>query len=288
MKKPLIELHLIVILLGFTAILGKLCTVSTLTLVFYRTFIAFLGIFLLLNLKKQVYKLAPRQILKMLGIGFILGLHWLCFFGSAKTSTVSISLVTFATMSVFTSFLKPIILKETISIKEVGIGIIATLAVALIFGYETKYILGTFLGLLSALFAAVYSVLNVRIVNQFESKVISFYEIGGACLTMLIGIFIFQPSNGLIINGKDILWVGILGLVCTVYPQIKMIELLKKLDIFTINLSLNLEPIYGILMAYFIFGDNEKMSIPFYIGAMVLVSLVFLDLVLKNKPKVMT
>ena len=283
MKKQLIELHLIVILLGFTAILGKLASISTLTLVFYRTLIAICGIFFLLLLKKQNYKLSFANISKMMGIGGILGLHWLCFFGSAKTSTISISLVTFATMSVFTSFLKPLILKEKVSLREIGIGIVATLAVALIFGYETTYALGTTLGLLSALFAALFSIMNVKLVHKHESRVISLYEISGACLTMLLGISVFQNKDGLYIQGLDILWVSILGLVCTVYPQTKMIELLKKLDVFTINLSLNLEPVYGILMAYFIFGEKEKMSIQFYIGAAILVGLVFVDVFLKYK-----
>jgi drug/metabolite transporter (DMT)-like permease len=282
MKRSYIELHLIVILLGFTAILGKLSEVSSLTLVFYRTLIAAIALFLILFFKKQNYKIPNLQKLKLLGIGLILGSHWLCFFGSAKTSTVSISLVTFATVSVFTSFLKPFILNQKVERREVIIALVATAAVILIFGFELKYHLGIFLGLLSALFAAIFSMYNAKLTFDFESRVISFYEISGACLTMLIGILFFQPKTGFLLHSQDVLWVAILGLVCTVYPQTQMIALMKKIDIFTVNLSLNLEPIYGIFMAFLIFGESEKMSIQFYIGAAILVGLVFLDAYLKH------
>jgi drug/metabolite transporter (DMT)-like permease len=285
MKRSFIELHFIVILLGFTAILGKLSQVNSLTLVFYRTLIAAIALYILIYFKKQNYKIENPQKYKLLGIGILLGAHWLCFFGSAKTSTVSISLVTFATVSVFTSFLKPFILKEKVSRFEVLIGTVATLAVAMIFGFEAKYHLGIILGLLSAFLAAIFSMYNAKLTFEFESRVISFYEISGACLTMLIGIIFFQPKTGFMLQSNDMLWVGILGLVCTVYPQTQMIELMKKIDIFTVNLSLNLEPIYGIFMAYLIFGEREKMSFAFYIGASILVGLVFLDAYFKHYKK---
>jgi drug/metabolite transporter (DMT)-like permease len=198
-----------------------------------------------------------------------LGTHWLCFFGSAKTSTVSISLVTFATVSVFTSFLKPFILNQKVERREVIIALVATAAVILIFGFELKYHLGIFLGLLSALFAAIFSMYNAKLTFDFESRVISF----------------FQPKTGFLLHSQDFLWVAILGLVCTVYPQTQMIALMKKIDIFTVNLSLNLEPIYGIFMAFLIFGESEKMSIQFYIGAAILVGLVFLDAYLGSTEK---
>jgi drug/metabolite transporter (DMT)-like permease len=286
MKKTFLELHFIIIILSLTAILGKLTEASTLTLVFYRTLIAASVLFAIVYFGKQNYKIPLASKLKLLGIGLVLGLHWLCFFGAAKLSTVSISLVTFATVSVFTSFLKPLLIGEKIAQSEIFLGLGAVGAVALIFGFEPNYFWGTAIGLLSGLFAAVFSLFNSKLTYEFESRVISFYEISGACMTMLVGILFCQPKTGFLILGWDWLWIGILALVCTVYPHVKMIELLKKIDVFTANLSLNLEPVYGIIMAFFVFGESEKMSIPFYIGAIILLSLVAIDAYLKSQTKV--
>lgn len=295
--KPLpqdfLKLHFIVIILGFTAILGRLTEVSSLGLVFYRTLLAASGMWIVAQFQNKSLKISFKEALPLLGVGAIMSFHWICFFGSARASTVAVSLVTFSTTSFFTSIVEPFVRKTKISWVEVFLGILVVLGMYFVFTFESKYITGILIGLIGALLATIFSVINAQFAQKYDAQIVTFYEMVGAFTSswIYIPIIIYFSkdidSGGvphqLVLTHYDWLWVGILGLVCTVYPYIEMMNLLKKISAFTLNLSINMEPIYGIIMAYFIFGEKEKMTSGFYIGGALILLSVVLHPFLKKK-----
>ena len=292
MQKPetadYLKLHFIVLILGFTAILGKLTEVSSLSLVLYRTGFAAIGMAVLAFFRGKSLKLNFREILPLLGTGAFMALHWICFFGSAKVSTVAISLVAFSTTSFFTSLLEPLVKKQKISVIEVLLGVSVVVGLFFVFTFEFQYILGISIGLVGAFLAAVFSIINSQFAKKYEAQKVVFYEMSGAFLASFIYIPIFiyftQSSDYQLVPSKnDWLWIAILGFICTVYPYTEMQNLLKKISAFTLNLSINLEPIYGIILGYLVFGEKEKMNFGFYVGALViLVSVLSYPLLLKR------
>ncbi len=270
-----LKLHFIVVTLGFTAILGRLTDVSSLGVVFFRTLIAATGIGLWMLYKKKSLKITKTNLWKLVGVGFLLAAHWMCFFGSARVSTVAVSLICFSTTSFFTSIIEPHFQKKAISWFEVLLGVIVVIGIGFVFTFESQYITGIILGLIGALLAAIFSVLNAQLTTNIGARVIAFYEMLGAflsCWLLIPVVFVFAETQTfqLIPSAEDWRWLFILGIICTVFPYIEMLNLLKKMSAFAVNLSLNLEPVYGIIMAYFIFGESEKMTAGFYVGAVLI------------------
>ncbi len=288
LPKDYLKLHFIVIILGFTAILGRLTEVSSLGVVFYRTLLAASGMWIVAQFQRKSLKVSWKEAMPLLGVGAIMSFHWICFFGSARASTVAVSLVTFSTTSFFTSIIEPIVRKTKISWVEVFLGILVVLGMYFVFTFEGKYITGIIIGLVGALLATIFSVINAQFAQKYDAQIVTFYEMVGAfgATWIYIPLIIFALPNEhfqLTPTHYDWLWVGILGLVCTVYPYIEMMHLLKKISAFTLNLSINMEPIYGIIMAYFIFGESEKMTSGFYIGGALILLSVVLHPFLKKK-----
>lgn len=282
-----LKLQIIVIILGFTAILGRLTEVSSLGVVFWRTLIAAIGMFMLAKLMNKNLSLSFNKMLPLLGIGALMSLHWLCFFGSARAATIAVSLVSFSTTSFFTSFLEPMISKKRISWEEVFLGVLVVVGMYFVFKFEGKYLLGIIIGLMGAFLAALFSTINARIANQYDAQIVMFYEMTGAflgCFIYIPIIIYFSKEDFQIIpTGNDWIWIATLGLVCTVYPYIEMMRLLRKISAYTLNLSINLEPIYGIILAYLVFGEKEKMTAGFYIGGVLILASVLLYPVLKKR-----
>jgi drug/metabolite transporter (DMT)-like permease len=246
------------------------------------------GMWIVAQFQKKNLKISLKEALPLLGVGAIMSLHWICFFGSARASTVAISLVTFSTTSFFTSIVEPFVRKTKISWVEVFLGILVVLGMYFVFAFESKYLTGILIGLVGALLATVFSVINAQFAQKSDAQIVTFYEMVGAFVSSWIYIpLIIFFSKGinyeLIPTNYDWLWLAILGLVCTVYPYIEMMHLLKKISAFTLNLSINMEPIYGIIMAYFIFGESEKMTSGFYIGGALILLSVVLHPFLKKK-----
>ncbi|WP_064198304.1 MULTISPECIES: DMT family transporter [Emticicia] len=288
LPKDYLKLHLIVVILGFTAILGRLTEVSTLGVVFFRTFLAATGMWAVAQFQKKSLKISLAQAWPLLGVGAIMSFHWICFFGSARASTVAVSLVTFSTTSFFTSIIEPFVRKTKISWVEVILGVLVVMGMYFVFTFEGKYIVGILIGLVGALLSTVFSVINGQFAQKYDAQTVTFYEMVGAfgAMWIYIPIIIFALPNEhfqLIPTNYDWLWIGILGLVCTVYPYNEMMHLLKKISAFTLNLAINMEPIYGIIMAYFIFGESEKMTSGFYIGGILILLSVVLHPFLKKK-----
>ncbi|MCP9756326.1 EamA family transporter [Lacihabitans sp. CCS-44] len=283
-----LKLHVLVLLLSFTGILGKLIEATTLAVVFYRTLVAAVALFLILYIRKVNLKISLSDLGKLLFVGFILGLHWLCFFGSAKLSTVAISLVTFSTTSFFTSLLEPILGKKKIDFREIMLGLLAVAGVAVMFSFEVQYLSGILLGLLGAFLCAAFTIFNSKLTHRFDSQLISFYELSAAFLVCLVVYLAFYEKQDLIMSQQDWVWLLVLALVCTVIPHAQMIKIMKKISVFTVNLSLNLEPVYGVVLAYFIFGDSERMSKQFYLGGALVLLSVFLQPLFLNRKSVAT
>jgi len=274
----LIHLHIIVFIFGFTAILGKLISIRALELVWYRMLIAACVLFVLLLIKKNTYKIPLKKTIVYLGVGFIVAAHWLTFFHAIKVSNVSVTLACLAATTLFTSILEPIIIKRRFYWVEAVLGVFIILGLYLIFEFETRYKWGIFFALISALLAGLFNIINKKLTPQNNANVMSFYEMLGGFVIITIYIFLFEdikPEN-FKLTGLDFMYLLLLGSVCTAYAFTAIIELMKKISAYVVILSINLEPVYGVIMAFFIFGASEQMTTGFYLGALIIVACVFL------------
>lgn len=285
--KPHLHLHFIVLLYGFTAILGKLISVDAAILVIYRMFIAIVGLWFILIIKKQNYSVSTAGLIKILGVGIIVGIHWVTFFHSIKISNVSVALGCLASTTLMTSFLDPLIHKKRISSLEVIIGLLIIVGLYIIFRFETRYTEGIIVALISAFAAGLFTVLNKALIKTYESEVISFYEMISGFLAVVI--YVLSTQNLIIerfyITGYDFIYLLILGLVCTTYAFSATVNLMKVLSAYIVVLSINMEPIYGIILAFMIFGESEYMSSQFYIGTAIIVLSIFIYPIVKTKFK---
>ncbi len=279
MEKPLLgdtlKLHFLVLIWGFTAVIGILITIPSVEIVFYRTSLASLGLLVILIFRKKLKIIPLREVLKIFGIGCLIGIHWITFFASAHIATVSICLIGMATTSLWTSLMEPFFHKRSIKIHEVILGLVIIGGLSIIFSFSTEYKLGLFISLFSAIIAALFSVMNSTISMKYDHQYITFIEMIGACL-ITVAFFPFYTtfftSDGLnlIPTNMDWIYLLVLALFCTVYAYSEYVELMKRMSAFAINLVINLEPVYGIFLAFIIFGEKEKMNTEFYLGSLVI------------------
>jgi len=271
--KDYLQLHFIVLLWGFTAILGKLITIPAVELVFYRTLLAAFFLWMLLFLRRRQFTIGRQEILKTTATGLLIAAHWILFFVSARIATVSICLVGMSTVALWTSILEPIMTGKAFKWYEVVLGLVVIIGLYIIFHFEFDHALGLLLAVVSAILAAVFTILNAGFTRKHNPYMITFYEMFGAC----VGTALFFPvySNYLSESGVlrltptalDWLFLLILALACTVYAYSVSVELMKRISAFMMNLTINLEPVYGIILAVIIFGDQERMTSGFYLGA---------------------
>ena len=268
------ELHFIILLWGFTAILGMLITIPPVELVFYRTFLSAFFLALLLITRGTSFKLGNKSILHILLTGVLIGAHWITFFQSARVSNVSVSLAGFATIALWTSILEPLILAKKFQWYELLLGLVIVIGLYIIFQFEFQHAWGLTLGVISAFLGALFTVLNGRFTHDFDHYAITFYEMIGA--TISIGLVLPWYGNSqlnglqLLPTSMDWIYLVILALVCTVYAYSISVELMKRISAFAINLTVNLEPVYGIILAVIIFGEQERMTSGFYWGTAVI------------------
>ena len=284
----MIKLHFLVLIWGFAAVLGRLISIPSVEIVFYRTGLAAIGLWILLRVTKVDLKINSKDLIKILGIGAVIGAHWIFFFASARISTVSVCLAGMATISLWTSLLEPIFHKRRIYVHEILLSLLLIVGLYTIFHFEFRYWLGLLFGVIAAFLAALFSVFNSGISSKFNHHLITYYEMVGACLLVVIFapfyvIFLNPEGLELIPVGYDWAWLLILALVCTVYAYSHYVELMKRLTPFAINIVLNLEPVYGIILALIIFGDSEKMDSGFYLGAGIILTTLFLYPILNRK-----
>jgi drug/metabolite transporter (DMT)-like permease len=287
--KDYFTLHFVVLILGFTAVLGKLISVHTLGLIFFRTFLASLGFYIYFKIKGLSIKIDNKGKWQLLGTGgIIIALHWFTFFYSAYISTVAISLAGLSTTSLWTSFIEPFWNKKRIKALEVMLGGIVILGLYLIFLYEFDHIGALVLSVLCAILGSIFTVMNGQFSKQYSPQIITFYEMTGAAFTTSIPVlYILWTDNDaikVIPQGLDWLWILILAVVCTIYAYTESVNLVRIFSAYTFNLTLNLEPVYGILLAYSILGQKERMTSGFYVGTLVILGSVLIYPLLQ-KPK---
>lgn len=284
-KLALFRLHLIVFLWGFTAILGKLIHANAQILVFYRMLFAAIFLFVFIRIyKKESIKVSKKIFFQLAAIGFTMALHWYCFFYSIKVSNVSIALSCLSLSTLFASILEPIIFKRKIDISEVVMGVVIVACILLIFKTEFQYKEGIMYGILCAVFGTIFSVFNGKMFGKTSSGNIIFYEIFcGWFILMLFYLFsgqIFQMNE---INYRDIALICLLASVFTAFPMLESVKLMKYISPFTLILTVNLEPVYGIILAFFIFGESEHMSPIFYIASAVMILAIIANGLIKAK-----
>lgn len=278
MKKAFIQLHIAVFLAGFTAILGKLITLDAAILVWYRMLITFISLAVLLFISRQFILLSLKNCLRMFGVGTLVAFHWVAFYASVKFSNVSVSLTCLSAIGFFTAIIEPAIQRRRIDKYELFLGLFAIAGIYLIFDFHPQYKLGIGFGLIAALFASIFPVLNKNLLAEFSPRTVTLYEMFGGWLTLTILLPFYLrviPSLLYFPSGMDWVWLLILGWVCTVFTFILQLNALKKISSFTSNLTYNLEPVYGILLGFMIFQENRYLKNGFYFGlALILIAVV--------------
>jgi drug/metabolite transporter (DMT)-like permease len=271
-----ILLHFIILLWGFTPVLGKLITLQALDLVFWRLVFSLISLYIYLRYKGASLKITWKDFGHLMGWGAVVGIHWYCFYHAIKVSNVSIALAGFSTITLFASVLQPIMLKKKFFWGDALYGLIIVGGLLVILQFEKFYAAGIFFGILAALTAAMFGIYNGKLIQKHESGKITFYEFFGALLT----ISIFQVMVGEITNIRfpepnDLIYLLILSVFCTTLAFTLSVEILKKIDPLTVIITNNLEPIYGVVFSLLIFGESEMMSSGFYLGASLLLFAVF-------------
>lgn len=282
MKKALIQLHIAVFLAGFTAILGKLITLNEGLLVWFRLLITVVTLGAILFFRKQLIRIPFKEVLKIFGVGVIVAIHWVTFYGSVKYANVSVALVCFSATGFFTAFFEPLILKRKISLIEVGLGLIAISGIYIIFDFHPQYKVGVIFGIISAVGSSLFPIYNKKLLLTYSPKILTLYELGGGllALSVLVPFYLMQfPAAYYLPTITDWLWLLILAWLCTVLSFDLQLNALKKLSAFTANLTYNLEPIYGIILAFIFFKENENLHREFYIGVLLILLAVVLQMV---------
>ncbi len=278
-SKDYLKLHFIVFLWGFSAILGKLITIPAVEMVWYRAIFSALGMGAVIYFTRGSFKVGTSDLFKLLAIGGIVAIHWIAFFGSARVSNVSVSLVGFATNSLWTALLEPWFNRTRIKKYELLLGLVVITGLYVIFSFDFQYKLGLFLGVFAGFTSAFFSVFNARMVQRNSARAITFYEMIGVAITTglflpFVGAFGIEITLPQLPSAMDLMYIAILAGVCSVYAYAVAVELMKRISVFMIQLTLNLEPVYGIIMAVIIFGQQEKMNLNFYIGTLIILSAV--------------
>jgi len=283
--KSYLHLHLIVFIWGFTAILGELITLDALPLVWFRMLLAVGFIILFMAYKKTNFVVPRKTIFGFLLLGLVIALHWLTFFKAIKVSNVSVTLACLSTGAFFTSFLEPILYRRKVIWYEVLFGLIVVGGLYIIFNVEGDYYLGIILALTSAFLSALFSVINGKYAKMYDSTVISFYELTGGVLCFSIYLLLSNSfsKDFFILQPSDWVYLLILSSICTAYAFIASVRVMKFISPYTVMLTINLEPVYGIILALLIFKDKEKMSSEFYFGAILILITVILNGVIKYK-----
>lgn len=281
MKKAFLQLHIAILLAGFTAILGKLILLNEGLLVLYRMLLSALFLLIILIVRKELVKVPPKKVFQIFGVGTIVALHWVTFYGSIKYSNVSVAVTCLSAIGFFTSFFEPIIMKRRVDIAEVALGLLAIAGIYLIFNFYPEYKTGIIFGIISAMFASIFPILNKELLENFSAKTITLYEMTGGFLSLCIMVPVylnFFPAAYFFPTFSDWMWLLVLAIGCTVISFILQLNALKVLSAFTSNLTYNLEPVYSIILAFIIFNENKFLGKGFYLGLMFILLAVTLQM----------
>lgn len=278
LRPAYIQLHIAVVLFGFTAILGRLIHLTEFEIVWFRLLFTCASMLVIRHFFKKLKAIPPKARWRLAGIGILVSLHWICFYGSIKYANVTVSLTVLSTTAFFTSFLEPLIYRTKVKIPEILLGLMIIVGMYLIFSFGGNYTTGIILALLAAIFASVFSVLNRKMVARYQPLPITFIELGAGLvfITMLSPIYIhWFPEATFTPTLSDLGYLLILAVCCTTIAYVLALNALRHLTAFASNLTINLEPVYGIIMAFFLFGENKDMDTGFFAGALIIMSAIF-------------
>mgnify|MGYP001200084200 FL=1 len=278
-------MHLIVVLLGLTGVLGKLIDTGSTVLVWYRMLIAFLFLGVYIYFKSNSLRVSKKHFIQIISIGCIVAAHWLLFFESIKVSNVSVAVVCMGTSSLFSSIIEPLIIKRKIYLREIILAILVLIAIGIAMNADFSYVKGYVYGITAAFLATLFTILNALYVEKVESEKITSIEMLGGFLFVCI-YMLFSNSFSLadlVISWNDILYLTILGGICTSFAFVVSVEVMKFLSPYNVIMAVNLEPVYSILLALVLFGESESMNFSFYLGAVLIIGAVSLDGYLKKQ-----
>ena len=282
--KNYLHLHFIVFIWGFTAILGALISIDAVPLVWYRMLIAVVFIALYFLARRISFKVEKRALLKFAISGIIIAVHWITFFKAIKVSNVSVALVTMSTGAFFASLIEPFFFKRKIKSIEILLGLLVIVGLYIIFNFESQYTLGIVYALISAFLSALFAVLNGLFIKKYNANIISFYQLLFGVLGVTLYLLVTQKFSAdfFLLSTNDWLYLLVLSSICTAYAFIASVQVMKYLTPYTVMLTINLEPVYAIILALIIFGEKEEMNTEFYYGAFIVLLVVLLNGVLKN------
>ncbi|QRM87716.1 EamA family transporter [Lacinutrix sp. WUR7] len=284
--KNYLHLHVLVFIAGFTAILGELITISSVPLVWFRMAMASILVGVYVAVSKTKIKISLNDIVKLSIAGVIIALHWITFFGAIDASNVSITLAMFSTGAFFASLIEPLIYKRSVIWYEILFGVIVIIGVIIITQSEMKYINGIILGITSAFLSSLFAVLNGKFLEKHSATTISFYEFISGVAFITIFLLVFYDGFSLSffqLPTSDYIYLFILASICTAYAFIASVYVMRYISPYTVVLTYNLEPIYGIILAILLFPEKEKMTTNFYYGASLILGVVLLNGILKNR-----
>jgi len=287
LKKAFIQLHIAVLLAGLTGVLGKLILLNEGLLVWYRLLLTAPSLWLLALVRKQAVRIDKRDVWRIFGIGGIAALHWVAFYGSIKYSNVSVGLLCFSAIGFFTALIEPLVLRHRVDVVELLLGLLVIVGIFFIFQVDPQFKTGIVIGLMSALLGSLFPVLNKRILLRVSPENVTLYELSGGflVLTLLMPLYLWLfPAPSLLPGWQDLGWLLVLAWVCTVLAFNLSMSALQKISAFTVNLSYNLEPVYGILLAFLLFREDKYLNGRFYLGFfLILLSIVLQTVRLRRK-----
>lgn len=278
--KAFLQLHAAVFLAGFTGVLGRLIELNEGWLVWYRMLLSALLLLLIFFIRKQSIRIERKYVLQCVGIGALIALHWVFFYGSIKYANVSIALVCFAATGSFTAFLEPLLHKRRLDLVEVLLGLLVLLGIYLIFHFDVQYKTGILLGVAAAFLSALFPIFNKRLIQHIPAANLTLYELGGGwlMLSLLLPLYLqFSPATKHIPSFNDWFWLLMLALFCTVLAFQLSVNALKKISPFTANLTYNLEPVYGIALAFLLYHEEKELGEGFGWGILLIVASVVIQ-----------
>lgn len=280
MRQAFLKLHISIILAGCTGLFGKLVGLNEGLLVWYRMLLASLLFLFILGITRKLQRVSWQEGLRISGVGLLLGIHWIFFYGSIKASNISIGVVCFSLVSFFTAILEPLINRRRFVLKELFFSCITLCGILLIFSFDTRYRMGIFLGVISSALAALFTITNKRVGSRHSSGTMLLYELAGGFLfiTCLLPFYLYLfPAETIIPTFSDFLYLLVFASFCTIGVYLLQIQALQKISAFTVNLSYNLEPVYSIILAMLFFGEAKALNFSFYAG----MGLIILSVVLQ-------
>lgn len=276
-------LHFIVFIWGWSPIFGKAISLQAFQLVWFRIFITLVALAIYFKWKKTSLKVDKKNLGVLLGIGCIISFHWFCFYNAIKVSNVSITLVAFSTGTLFTSIIEPLFYKRKFFLYEMFFGLVIIGAIYMIFSIETQYFLGIIFGILAAFTSSLFTVWNGLLVRKMDSPVITFYELSGGLISLTLYLFFAGgfDETFFTVSAKDYFFLSIFCVVGTAFPFVASVNLLKNLSPYTVTLTVNLETVYGIIFAFLLWPETEKMRPSFYLGASLILAVIFANALFK-------